>query len=283
MARVDFEQVEKVYPGGTQALYDCSLERRGRRAAGAGGPVGLRQVDAAAPARGSRSADPRRDPHRRSRRQRRVAAVAQRRDGVPGLRALPAHDGAREPGIPAAHEASSRRDDVARRVAKTAELLELDAAARPPAAPALRRPAPARRDGARAGARTRRLPARRAALEPRRQAARPGARRDRNAAAPHRHDDALRHARPGRGDDARRSRRGAARGPAPAGRDAARALRAAGERLRRGLHRLAADEPVRGARRDRRERATGTRRRRHAARNPRARCSKPPRSTTARR
>ena len=42
------------------------------------------------------------------------------------------------------------------------------------------------------------------------------------------------------------SRRGAERGPPPAGRAAARALRATGERLRRGLHRQPADEPPAG-------------------------------------
>ena len=56
------------------------------------------------------------------------------------------------------------------------------AAARPQAAPALRRPAAARRAGPRAGARPAGVPARRAAVEPRRQAARPHARRADRAA-----------------------------------------------------------------------------------------------------
>ena len=55
-------------------------------------------------------------------------------------------------------------------------------------------------------------------------------------------DDGLRHARPDRGDDARRPRRGHARGRAAAGRHAARALQQPGQPLRRGLHRLAGDE-----------------------------------------
>ena len=57
-----------------------------------------------------------------------------------------------------------------------------------------------------------------------------------------RRDHDLRHARPGRGDDDGRPRRRHAEGRAPAGRAAAGALRAAGQPLRRRLHRLAGDE-----------------------------------------
>ena len=92
-----------------------------------------------------------------------------------------------------------------------------------------------------------RLPDGRAALEPRREAARPDARRHRRAPVAARRDHRLRHARPGGGDDARPSRRRAQGRPAPAVRRAADALRAAGEHVRRGVHRLAVDEPARGA------------------------------------
>ena len=68
---------------------------------------------------------------------------------------------------------------------------------------ALRRPAPARRDGPRDRARAGGVPVRRAAVEPRREAARADALRDPEAAPAARHDEPLRHARPGRGDDAR--------------------------------------------------------------------------------
>ena len=64
-----------------------------------------------------------------------------------------------------------------------------DAADRPPAPPqaepALRRPAPARRHGPRAGARPAGLPVRRAAVQPRRQAARRHAHRDQAPAPGH--------------------------------------------------------------------------------------------------
>ena len=62
----------------------------------------------------------------------------------------------------------------------------------------------------------------------------------------------LRDARPGRGDDARRPGRGAAPRRAAAVRHAAGAVRAAGEPVRRRVHRLAGDEPRRGDGRGRR-------------------------------
>ena len=110
---------------------------------------------------------------------------------------------------------------------------------------ALRRAAPAGRDGPRDRPRAAGVPDGRAALEPRREAARRDARRDRPAPArPRRHDD-LRHARPGGGDHARRPRRrDAGRLPA-ADRLAAGALQPAGQPLRRRVHRLAGDEPRR--------------------------------------
>ena len=115
------------------------------------------------------------------------------------------------------------------------------------AARALGRSASARRDGPRDRPRAAGLPDGRAALEPRREAARADARRDPPAAAAARRDDDLRHARPGRGDDDGRPRRRHERRAPAAGRHAAGALRPAGQRVRRGLHRLALDQPRRGA------------------------------------
>ena len=74
-------------------------------------------------------------------------------------------------------------------------------AAGPAAGRTFGRPAPARRDRPRAGARCRRLSVRRAAVQPRRQAARRNAGRDQAAAPAARGDDDLCHARPDRGDD----------------------------------------------------------------------------------
>ena len=72
---------------------------------------------------------------------------------------------------------------------------------------------------------------------------RPDAIRDYEAAARIGRDDRLRHPRPERSDDDGKQDRGHARGPDPADRCAASALPPSGERLRRAVHRHAADEP----------------------------------------
>ena len=138
--------------------------------------------------------------------------------------------------------------EIERRVVEVARLLGLRGPAPAPARRALRRPAPARRDGARDRARAAGVPDGRAALEPGREAPRRHARRAGAAARPARDHDRLRHPRPGRGDDARLPRRGDARRHRAAGRHAADPLPRAGQPLRRRLHRLAVDEPRRGRR-----------------------------------
>ena len=126
------------------------------------------------------------------------------------------------------------------------------AAARAQAGPALRRPAPARRDRPGDGARAAGVPDGRAAVEPRRQAARADARRAGAAARPAAHHHHLRHPRPGRGDDAGRPRRGHARRRRAAAGHAGGAVPASRQPVRGGVHRLAVDEPDRGP--DRRSR-----------------------------
>src|SRR5688572_19919986 len=73
-----------------------------RRVRGVGGAVGVREVDAASARGGARDADGGGDPDWRPRRYFLAGAAAERRDGVPGLCALSAHDGARESGVSAA-------------------------------------------------------------------------------------------------------------------------------------------------------------------------------------
>jgi multiple sugar transport system ATP-binding protein len=75
------------------------------------------------------------------------------------------------------------KPEIDKRVARAAEILQIRPAAQAQALGALRRPAPARGDRARIGARCRRLPVRRAAVQPRRQTALGIARRN-QAAAP---------------------------------------------------------------------------------------------------
>ena len=119
------------------------------------------------------------------------------------------------------------------------------AAPQPQARQPVRRPAPARGDGARDRAQPEGLPDGRAAVQPRREAARADARGGLADPVAAGHDDDLRDARPDRGDDARRPRRGHARGPAAAGRHAQEPLRAPRQPVRRGLHGVAVDELLR--------------------------------------
>ena len=179
------------------------------------------------------------------------------RDGLPELRALPAHDRPREHRLrPQGAAGAEGRDPAARRGGRGHA--RPHGAARPQAGAALRRPAAAGRDGPRDRARAARVPHGRAALEPRREAARRHARVARGAARPARRHHDLRHARPDRGDDARPARRGDARRPDRPGGRAADALREAAGRVRRRVHRLSVDEPRRGRRR-RRRRSTSAR------------------------
>ena len=133
------------------------------------------------------------------------------------------------------------------------------------AAPALGRPAPARRARPRHRAPPAGVPVRRAAVQPRRQAARADARRAQEAAPAPRHDGRLRHPRSGRGHDARRPRRRHEGRLGAAGGRAARALQSAGQPVRRRLHRLAGDE-LRHGDDDRRQRPPDRQERRHGDR-----------------
>ena len=106
------------------------------------------------------------------------------------------------------------------------------------AAPAIRRPAPARRARSGDRAASAGVPVRRAAVEPRRQTARADAGRIEKTARAARHHRDLRHARPGRGDDPRRPGCRDARRPGAAGRRPDGALQPTGQPLCRRVHRL---------------------------------------------
>ena len=93
-------------------------------------------------------------------------------------------------------------------VERAAKILGLEQLLHRYPAPALGRPAPARRHGPRHRAQSAGLPVRRAALQPRRQAARADARRDQGAAPAAQGHHGLRHARPDRGHDHGRQDRG---------------------------------------------------------------------------
>ena len=187
------------------------------------------------------------------------------RDGVPELCAVPAHDRAREhraaPGsVPASAMGACPRPsapveappgimpEVDRRGRSDRTPAPYRGASRPSARPTLGRAAPARRARARHGSQAARLPDGRAALQSRCQAPRAHAKRARGAARAARRDVRLRHSRPSRSDDDVRPDRHDGCGTDPAARDAERALRAAGERQGRAVHRKPGDQLLARAR-----------------------------------
>ena len=170
-----------------------------------------------------------------------AASRPRHRDGVPELRALPAHDRGREHRLPPEdQEGAQGRDRRAR--GRGREAARPRGVPRAQAGEALGRPAPARGDGPGHRAPAAGVPDGRAAVQPRRQAARADAHADRCAAAPPGRHHRVRHARPGRGDDHGRPRRRAEGRPAAAVRLPPRAVHPAGEHVRRRVHRLAGDE-----------------------------------------
>ena len=133
--------------------------------------LGLRQVDAPAHDRRARGGDRRAGSRSAARDVTDLRAAAPRhRDGLPELRALPAHERPQEHRLRAEGAADAQGRGAAsrrrgRRAARPGD------AARPQAGAALGRPAPARGDGPRDRARAEGVPHGRAALEPRREAA----------------------------------------------------------------------------------------------------------------
>ena len=180
MASLNISNVKKHF-GPLQILkgIDIAIERR--RIPGPGRPLGLRQVDAAQHDRRPGHDHRRRDRDRRRPGQRAAPQGPRHRHGVPVLRALSEHDRRPEhrlrPGDARRAQGRPRQGHGRGREAPADR-----PAARPQARPALRRPAPARRHGPRAGAPPQDLPVRRAAVQSRRQAARRDAHRDQEAA-----------------------------------------------------------------------------------------------------
>ena len=220
MATVTFEDVNKIY-GDFHAVKDLNLEIGDGEFMVLVGPSGCGKTTSLRMIAGLEEISARHAADRRPRRQRRPAQGSRHRDGLPELRALPAHVGPRQPRLraQAAQGPQGRDRPPGQRGGRDHPAPE---APRPQAEGAVRRPAPARRARSRHRARAGRVPDGRAALQPRRQAARPDARRDRPAPPAAQDDHRLRHPRPGRGDDDGLADRGHERGPAPAGRHARR-------------------------------------------------------------
>ena len=173
---------------------------RGRRVPRPRRPLRLWQVHLAPHARGPRGRQRGPHPHRRPRRHGRPAEGPRHRDGVPELRAVPAHDGRRQHGLRAQDRRHPEGGDPPARRGGRQDPRPLPVP-RPQAEGPLRWPASARRHGPRHRAFAPGVPHGRAAVEPRRQAPRPDPYADRVAAASSRCHHRLRHARPDRGPD----------------------------------------------------------------------------------
>ena len=222
MAEVTFDGVGKVYPDGTRAVSDMSLDDHRRGVHGLRRPVGLRQDDRAADGRRARG-----DLARACSRSASASSTTCPRATATSRWCSRATRSTRTSRV---YENIAfglrlkkvKKEEIDRRVNEAARILGLEPfLKRKPRALSggqRQRVAMGARDRARAAG----VPDGRAALEPRREAPRPDARGDREAPARPRHDDDLRHARPGRGDDDGRPRRRHAQGRAAAGRRARR-------------------------------------------------------------
>ena len=222
MAEIALEKLTKVYPDGTHAVRELDLADRGRRADRPRRAVGLRQDDGAADGRRARGHHRRIGPDRRARREQPAAEGPRRRDGLPELRALPAHDGVRQHGVRAEDALGPERRRSTGASDDAAQVLGLEQVL-------------SKKPRTLSGGQRQRVAMGRAIVrEPQAflmdeplsnldaKLRVRDARRDRAHPAGPRRDDDLRHARPGRGDDARRPGRRHARRPPAAGRRADR-------------------------------------------------------------
>ena len=199
-AYVRFVDVQKTYDGDTLVVRDLNLDVARGEFLTLLGPSGSGKTTCLMMLAGFEAADPWRDHPRRPADQQRPAVPARHRHGVPELRAVPAHDGRREPGVPArgAQSRAGRDRGAGQAGARHGPAGGLRAA---PAGPALGRPAAAGRGRARARVRAQAGPDGRAARRARQAAARADAVRDQAPPRASGRDRGLRHPRPVRGAD----------------------------------------------------------------------------------
>ena len=205
MASVSLDKVQKSY-GSVQVLHEVDLEIADGEFVVLVGPSGCGKSTLLRMIAGLENLR-RRNQDRRAAGQRRGAERPRHRHGVPVLRALSAYDVSKNMAFSLLLK-KAEKSTIDDRVGGAAKRLGLEHASRAAAAPAFRRPAPARRHGPGDRARPEGVSVRRAAVQSRRQAARAYAHRDQGAAPAAQDDLDLCHARPDRGDDDGRPHRG---------------------------------------------------------------------------
>ncbi len=126
MASVTFRDIEKSY-GKVKVLHGLGFDIQDGEFVVLVGPVGLRQEHAAAHAGRAGGDQRRRDHDRRQGGQRPRVEGPRHRDGVPELRAVPAHDGAREHGLFSLRLRRADKQTTDQRVDNAARILNLDA------------------------------------------------------------------------------------------------------------------------------------------------------------
>ena len=126
MAEIKLEHVTKRYPDGYEAVRDMSLDIQDGEFMILVGPSGCGKSTALRMIAGPRGHHRRRAHDRRRRREPALAEGPRHRDGLPELRALPAHDRAREHGLRAAACAVSDKEEINKQVEDAARILDLE-------------------------------------------------------------------------------------------------------------------------------------------------------------
>ena len=124
MAEIVLDRVTKSYPDGATAVKDLSMTHRRRRVHHPRRPVRLRKVHHAEHDCGPGGDLVGRAAHRRGAGERKGAQGPRYRDGVPVLRALPAHDRPQNIAFPLTL-AKVKKAEIASKVEETARILDL--------------------------------------------------------------------------------------------------------------------------------------------------------------